>query len=166
MSGINRDREVLRDMGDAERRISNVIMAGQVVELDSSRARVRVQAGDTTTDWIPCITRRASNDRTWHVYEPGEQVMLAAPGGDLNHAVVLGAYYRDAFPAPADTEDVRRVIFKDGTIEEYDRKEHRWLLDMRANDGTMVILTGSTQVIIGPHNVWIRADRIDLNDDR
>ena len=49
MSGINRDREVLRDMGDAERRISNVIMFGQVVELDSIRARVLAASCSTPT---------------------------------------------------------------------------------------------------------------------
>ena len=163
---MNIDREVLRDMGDAERRISNIIVIGQVTELDAARARVRVRAGETLTGWLPFTTPRAGEDRTWHAPEPGEQVVLAAPGGDLAAAVVIGSCYRDAHPQPADTKDVRRTIFKDGTIEEYDRKEHRWRLDMRATDGTMEILTGTTQVIIGPHNVWIRADRIDFNDDR
>lgn len=164
--GINRDRDLLQDMTDAERRLSNVVLFGQVEALDAKRARVRVRAGPILSGWIACGTSRAGPDRTWHVYEPGEQVILVAPGGDLNQAVILGAYYRDAHPAPADSPDIRRTVFKDGTIEEYDRQNHHWLLDLRANNGTVEILTGTTQVCIGPGNLWLRADRIDLNDDR
>ena len=164
--GINRDREMLRDATDTERRLSNVIFLAEIAKLDAKKSLMRIKAGSIYSDWIPYMTLRAGPDRTWHIFEPGEQVLVAAPGGDINQAVVIGAVYQDDFPPPADTEDVRRTVFKDGTIEEYDRKQHHWLLDLRANDGTLEILTGTTQVLIGPHNVWLRADRIDLNDDR
>ena len=160
------DRNLPQDMTDAERRLANLVVLGQVAELDAERARVRVKAGPILTAWLPFTTGRAGPDVTWHAPEPGEQVVLVAPGGDLNQAVILGAYYRDAHPAPADSPDIRRTVFKDGTIEEYDRQNHHWLLDLRANNGTVEILTGTTQVRIGPGNLWLRADRIDLNDDR
>lgn len=164
--GINRDREILRDVTDTERRLSNTVFLAQVAKLDAKNARMRIQAGSIYSDWIPYMTLRAGPDRTWHIPEPGEQVLVAAPNGDINQAVVLGAVYQETFPPPADDENLSLTHYKDGTVLEYDREQHRWLLDMRANDGTMEIYTGTTQVIIGPHNVWLRADRIDLNDDR
>lgn len=163
---INSKRNVLQDLTDAERRLSNMIFMATIAKLDAKVARVRIKAGAIYSDWIPYMTLRAGPDRTWHAPEPGEQVLVAAPGGDINQAVVLGAVYQEAFPQPADDEDISRTIFKDKTVLEYDRKKHHWLLDMRANNGKVEIRTGSTQVIIGPSNVWIRADRIDLNDDR
>ena len=88
------ERNLHQDMTEAERRISNVALMGQVVALDTARARVRVQAGPITTGWLPFATVRAGLDRTWHPPEPGEQVLLVAPGGDLNQGVVVGSIYR------------------------------------------------------------------------
>ena len=66
------ERNLHQDMTEAERRISNVALMGQVVALDTARARVRVQAGPITTGWLPFATVRAGLDRTWHPPEPGE----------------------------------------------------------------------------------------------
>jgi len=85
------ERHLHQDMTEAERRLSNVVMLGQVAELDAKKARVRVQAGPILTAWLPFATVRAGPDRTWHAPEPGEQVVLIAPGGDLNQAVVVGS---------------------------------------------------------------------------
>ena len=85
------ERHLHQDMTEAERRLSNLVMLGQVAELDAARARVRVQAGPILTAWLPFATVRAGADRTWHAPEAGEQVVLVAPGGDLNQAVVVGS---------------------------------------------------------------------------
>ena len=76
------ERHLHQDMTEAERRLSNLVMLGQVAELDAKKARVRVQAGPILTAWLPFATVRAGLDRTWHAPEPGEQVVLVAPGGD------------------------------------------------------------------------------------
>lgn len=155
-----------RDLTDLERRVANVVRFGVVSAADYGAARVRVTAGQITTGWLPVMTSRAHEDVTWWMPEVGEQVVVVAPTGDLAQGVVLGAVYQARYPAPADRPTVHRQVYADGTIQEYDREAHHWLLDMRANDGTMEILTGTTQILIMPGNVYIRADRIDLNDDR
>ena len=94
-------RNLHQDMTEAERRMSNVALKGRVVELDAVRARVRVQAGAITTGWLPFVTARAGHDRTWHAPEPGEQVLVLSPCGDLNQGVVVGSIYRAEHPAPA-----------------------------------------------------------------
>jgi len=125
-------RNLHQDMTEAERRISNLAMMGQVVALDAARARVRVQAGPITTGWLPFACARAGEDRSWHPPEPGEQVVLLAPGGDLNQAVVVGSVYRADHPAPADSADISRTTFRDGAVMEYDREQHHWRLSVPA----------------------------------
>jgi len=85
------ERNLHQDMTEAERRISNVALMGQVVALDTTRARVRVQAGPITTGWLPFATLRAGLDRTWHPPEPGEQVLLVALVAILTRSVVVGS---------------------------------------------------------------------------
>ncbi len=132
-----------QDMTDAERRIANTVIMGCVSELDAAKARVRVSTGDTTTDWLPFATNRAGQDRTWHAPEPGEQVVIVCPCGDSNQGVVVGSVYRDAHPAPGNTENISRSIFKDGAILEYDREKHKYLLDV-PQGGSITLHIGQT----------------------
>lgn len=155
-------RNLHQDMTDAERRISNVVMLGQVAELDASSARVRVKAGPILTAWLPFATVRAGPDRTWHAPEPGEQVVLVAPGGDLNQAVVVGSIYRANHPAPADSADVSRTLFKDGAVMEYDRAQRHWRLAVPAG-GKIVLEIGPTRLELSDQGARLTAPRIDLN---
>ena len=156
------ERNLHQDMTEAERRISNVALMGQVVALDAGRARVRVQAGPITTGWLPFATMRAGHDRTWHPPEPGEQVLLVAPGGDLNQGVVVGSLYRAEHPAPADSEDVSRTLFKDGAVMEYDRAQHHWRLAVPAG-GKIVLEIGATTLELSDQGARLTSPRIDLN---
>ena len=156
------ERHLHQDMTEAERRLSNVVMLGQVAELDASRARVRVQAGPILTAWLPFATVRAGLDRTWHAPEPGEQVVLVAPGGDLNQAVVVGSLYRDAYPPPADSADISRTEWKDGAALAYDRQLHHWHLSVPAG-GKIVLEVGPSKIEMSDAGIKITGPRIDLN---
>lgn len=156
------ERHLHQDMTEAERRLSNVVMLGQVAELDTERARVRVQAGPITTGWLPFATVRAGQDRTWHPPEPGEQVLLVAPGGDLNQAVVVGSLYRDAYPPPADSADISRTEWKDGAALAYDRQMHHWRLSVPAG-GKIVLEVGPSKIEMSDAGIKITGPRIDLN---
>jgi len=156
------ERTLHQDMTEAERRISNVALMGQVVALDTARARVRVQAGPITTGWLPFATLRAGQDRTWHPPEPGEQVVLVAPGGDLNQGVVVGSIYRADHPAPADSEHISRTLFKDGAVMEYDRAQHHWRLSVPSG-GKIVLEIGPTRLELSDQGARLTAPRIDLN---
>lgn len=156
------DRNLHQDMTDAERRLSNVAMMGQVVELDAKRARVRVQAGPITTDWLPFTTTRAGHDRSWQPPEPGEQVLVVAPGGDLNQGVVVGSIYRTDHPAPADSEEITRTVYKDGAVMEYDRKQHHWRVSV-PKGGKIVLEIGPTRLELTDKGAKLSGPRIDLN---
>jgi phage baseplate assembly protein V len=113
------------DLADLQRRLANLIRVGVVAELDAAAARVRVSVGAITTDWLPWLTARAGADRTYWAPEPGEQILLLAPSGELAQAVVLPAIYQSAHPAPADAQTIHRTVYSDGTVVEYDRAAHK-----------------------------------------
>jgi len=156
------DRNLHRDMGEAERGLENIVCYGQVVAIDPPRARVKVQAGPVVTGWIPFATLRAGHDRTWHIPEPGEQVVLVAPAGDLAQATVVGSIYRAFHPAPADSVDVSRTLFKDGAVMEYDRAQHHWRLAVPAG-GRIVLEIGPSRIEMTDAGIRLVAPRIDLN---
>jgi len=124
---------------ELERRLANCLRVGVVHSADYDQARVRVQSGDLTTAWLPWFTQRAGGDRSWHAPEIGEQVMLLAPSGDLEQAIVLPSIYRSIHPAPAASADVSRTVYGDGLVIEHDRAAKVTRLSALESEGTIVI---------------------------
>jgi len=151
-------------MTDTERRVANVVRFGTIAEADYARARMRVRSGNVVTGWLPFTTGRAQGNRTWSPPEVGEQVVLVAPGGDLAQAVVIGAVYRAAEDgaAPGDRPTVRRTLYQDGSVEEYDRDSHTYTLSVVAA-GRIVLTVGGSSLEIDADGIRLRAPRIDLN---
>lgn len=129
------------------RQLGNLVQFGTVRELDTAAARVRVEVGDNLTAWLPWLTLRAGPDRTWWAPEPGEQVVVLAPVGDMAQGVVLPGIYSDAHPAPASSADVSRCEWKDGASAQYDRAAHRYELSVPAG-GQIVLRVGQTSLQI------------------
>jgi phage baseplate assembly protein V len=120
---------------------------GVIAQLDEANARVIVRAGGLTTDWLPWLTMRAGEDRTWWAPEPGEQVLVLSPYGDPAQAVVLPAIYQEAHPAPGSVKTTSRVEFKDGAFVQYDREGHHYHLDVPAG-GSITLHIGSTTLLL------------------
>jgi phage baseplate assembly protein V len=163
---------------DIERRVANTIRYGVIAEADYARARVRVRAGETLTDWIPFATARAGGDRTWHPVEVGEQVLLAAPHGDLRQAVVMGAVNSSPNPAPGDRATLSRTVYEDGTSITYDREAHSYSMDVNSaggitiniggssiflDDGKIMLSSNGSTLLIDGAGIKLEGGRIDLN---
>lgn len=116
-------------LSELDRRLANLIRVGVVAELDESSARVRVKSGEILTAWLPWLTHRAGQDRTWWAPEPGEQVLLLAPNGDMARGFVLPSLYQDASPPPGDRKTLHRTEYADGTSVEYDREAGHLTVD-------------------------------------
>lgn len=116
-------------LSDVDRRLANMLAYGTVEAVDYNRARAQVRTGENVTAWIPWGTGRAGPDRTWCAPEIGEQVLLAAPNGDLNQGCILTTVYQSRHPAPANRETLTRTVYDDGTVIEYDRKRGRLLIE-------------------------------------
>lgn len=136
-------------LAEHDRAIQQTIRLGRVAALDAAAGRVQVAIGQLTTGWIPWLTLRAGPDASWWAPEPGEQVLVLTPGGRGEQAVALPAVYSDAHPAPADAATVRRDVYADGAVVEYDRAAHR----LRAT-----LPGGGTAVLIAPGGVTIEGD--------
>lgn len=147
---------------ELERRLANSVRLGTIAELDEKNARVRVKSGKITTGWLPWTVGRAGPDRQWSAPEIGEQVIVAAPGGDLAQAVVLGSLYQDKHPAPGDSKDTTVTEWGDGARESYDRAGHVYNLTVPAG-GTINLVCGGSKIEISDAGVKITAARIDLN---
>ena len=127
-------------IGELERRLSNTIRPGTVLEADYAKARLRVTMGDNTSAWLPWLTSRAGEDRTWHAPEVGEQVIVMAPGGELSAGYVMpGGVYKNDYPANADKAEISRTTYKDGAILEYDREAHTHLLQLPEGSATVKV---------------------------
>jgi phage baseplate assembly protein V len=127
-------------LGELERRLSNTIRPGTVLEADYAKARLRVTMGDNTSAWLPWLTSRAGEDRTWHAPEVGEQVIVMAPGGELSAGYVMpGGVYKNDYPANADKAEISRTTYKDGAILEYDRENHTHLLQLPEGSATVKV---------------------------
>lgn len=127
------------------RRIENMIRFGTVAQVRTARpARVRVKTGENTTDWLPWCAGRAGHDRTWWAPEVGEQVMVLSPGGDLRAGAAYPAAYSDSHPQNAESADVARATFKDGTVIEYDRSVNV----LRVHSPKLITLVASSQIVL------------------
>jgi phage baseplate assembly protein V len=134
-------------LGELDRRLANIVRVGTIKELDEANARVKVDLGDLTTDWLPWGTARSGGDRSWSAHEVGEQVMLFAPSGELAAACVMGSIPQDAHPAPANSKDHTRYEWSDGAFQDYDRAGHHYVLDI-PSAGDLTLHVGAATLVL------------------
>jgi phage baseplate assembly protein V len=149
---------------ETERILANLIRIGVVTELDDTKARVKVRTGGIVTDWLPWLTHRASEDRSWWAPEPGEQVVVLSPYGDQSQAVVMPAIYQTAYPATADKRTIRRTIYQDGTVVEYDREAH--VMNITLNPaGTFNVTVGGSLITMNTGRILLSSNGSTLELD-
>jgi len=140
------------EIAEIARRLENIIRLGVVEQADYNTARVRIRSGDMLTGWLPWLTSRASNDRTWWAPEIGEQVIIFCPSGDPAQGIVMHGIYQSNHPANENNPDVMRADFSNGTFVEHNR-----------STGKLTISAAGDIDIIAAGNVQISGQRIDLN---
>jgi phage baseplate assembly protein V len=104
---------------ELERMLANLVRIGRVAEVDTANARVKLQIGGLTTDWLPWGVGRAGTTRTWSAPTVGEQRVILSPYGDMTQAVVGAAIYQDDHAAPASSGDQEHVVFPDGSSVDF-----------------------------------------------
>lgn len=147
-------------LSELMRKVANLVRVGTVETVDYPKAVARVRFGDIVTHWLPWTVERAGNDRTWWAPEPGEQVVVVSPDGDLSQGVISGSLYRAAHSAPAESVDVARVVYSDGCVIEYDRAAHK--LTANVPGDVDVTASGNVEVTAG-EKIEATAPRITLN---
>ncbi|MGE4169144.1 MAG: phage baseplate assembly protein V [Candidatus Margulisiibacteriota bacterium] len=116
-------------VSELTRRLANLIRVGIVSQIDVENARVKIVTSQIETDWLPWLTSRAGDDTSWWAPSIDEQVLILSPSGELSTGVVLPAIYSDLKPANADTSQVHRITYSDGTVIEYDKEQNKLKVD-------------------------------------
>ncbi|MDF7662400.1 phage baseplate assembly protein V [Erwiniaceae bacterium L1_54_6] len=102
------------------RLVMNMIRIGTVIEVDLLMTVARVQTGGLQTDWIRWGADRAGDAVTWWAPSVGEQVVLFAPGGALENAVIaFSLYSQDTLP-PDNGKKTNVTRYPDGARKSYD----------------------------------------------
>lgn len=153
---------------ETDRRLANIVTIGTVKAVDAANGLLQVDLDGPESEWIPWTVSRAGGDRSWWAPEVGEQVVVAAPSGDLGGAVVLGSLYQDDYPEPATSLDVHRIIYSDGTIVEYDRAAHQLLANLgaskiQASRTEIVLQVGSAKISITSSGIAITGGTLTHN---
>lgn len=102
------DNDLAFRVAELERKSSNYIRPGRIAEVDTERARVKVQwavqtDGDpAVSPWLPWVAVRAGTTLVWSAPSLGEQVLMLSPSGELEQAFVLPGIYQIPLVPPTD----------------------------------------------------------------
>ena len=135
------------ESNELNRRLANIITLGVVAQADYLSARVRVTIGAILSDWLPWLTLRGGNDRTWWPPEIGEQVVVLSPSGDLGQGVVLSALFQDDYPNTDIVAGKNSVTYADGAVIEYDRESHHLSAKLPSGGTAQLIADGGITII-------------------
>lgn len=112
------------NVSDLTRRIDNLIRLGTISAVDHARARCTVRTGGLVVPNLAWVTLRAGASRDWDPPTIGEQCVLFSPGGETAQGVALVGLFSQQRPAPANSANLRRRIYPDGAVIDYDHATH------------------------------------------
>lgn len=147
-------------ISELNRKLANIMRIGLVKEVDYEKARVRAKVGEFITDWLPWITTRAGEDRSWFSPNIDEQVMVLSPFGELSLGVVLPAIYQEKYPALENKKEVNSFKFGDGTKLSYDQEKHHFEVDVVDK---ITLKVGESSIEMTKKEIKLKAQRINLN---
>lgn len=147
-------------ISELQRKLANIVRIGVVKEIDYEKAKVRVKIGDIVTDYLPWITSRAGEERSWLPPSINEQVVILSPLGELSLGVVLAGIYQQNYSAPENSEMINSLVFQDGTKFTYDKEKHH--LEIEVAD-KITLKAGESSIEMTKGSIKLKARRIDLN---
>lgn len=129
--------------------IKNLIRFGVVSEVipEKCAARVTFQDRDNLVSAeLPVLQASCLQNAFYSLPDVGDNVVcLMCPNDQNGSGFILGSFYNEKNPAPAQDENISMIKFQDGTTISYNRESH--LLSVKC---------------VG--NIKINGKRIDLNE--
>lgn len=112
---LSRIRELMR-------RVENLLRYATVLDVDTSKARLKVQYADgTTSGWLPAFSQRAGDSISWHFPDIGERVMILSPSGEPTAGIALCGIYTDSHPNPSQDHDLHLMQYPNGDFHQHHR---------------------------------------------
>ena len=143
-------RELEERVEALEALVNQLFRLGEVVSVVDGKARVRVRMPDAdgmTSKELPVMTSRTHKNKSYDLFDVGEQVLsLFLPGG-IEQGFVLGALYSDQDEVPVSSRNKTHYAWPDGAFFEYDRKS-----------GEMTVSTPGTVRVVSAGGVTLDAD--------
>ena len=133
-------------LAEIGRKLANLIIPGIVHDVDATTARARVRSGNMVTGWLPWLTVRAGSDRSWWAPDEEEQVLLLCPEGDTAQAWILPSSYTERYQQPTIDNHKAAVFFSDGSMVEYDKKNHVLNISLARGAKTFIQSSGAVHV--------------------
>ncbi|BFD48306.1 MAG: hypothetical protein DMENIID0003_13800 [Wolbachia endosymbiont of Sergentomyia squamirostris] len=147
-------------ISELQRKLANIVRIGVVKEVDYEKAKVRVKIGELLTDFLPWITSRAGEERSWLPPSINEQVVILSPLGELSLGVVLAGIYQQKYAAPENKKEINSVKFQDGTRLLHDKEKHHLEIEVV---GKITLKAGESSIEMTKSEIKLKADRINLN---
>lgn len=150
-------------VAELERLLANIVRVGVVSSVGDAAGSARVvfdDRDDMVSFDLPVMQRQSLQNKDYAMQDVGEQVVcLFLPSG-VEQGFVLGSLYSSKEARPADSRDVRRVQFSDGTAIEYNRATH--VLTAAVQGNVVVTATGNINAS-ADGEVVVTAPNITLN---
>lgn len=134
------------EIAEMNRQLNCLARVGTVHSVDYTTNTARVEFGTVVTDYLPWLTTRAAGNRTYDSLEVGEQVFVITPPGQIS-GIIVGVLNQSAYPAPENSPDIQMTVYKDGSVIQYDRSEHRLTADIKGD--VSVVAAGSIEAKAG-----------------
>lgn len=108
--------------------IRNLIRQGVVSAVYPAKATVRVVFADRdnlVSAELPVLQGFGLKNKSYVLPDVNESVVcLMLPNGDDGQGFVLGSFYHEQSPPPAQSQDISMIRFADGSSISYDRAKH------------------------------------------
>lgn len=116
-------RSVEYRLAALEALVANLVRVGTISQVNYSGPvpKARVQIGQLETTWLPLPAVRAGGDRATWLLEVGEQVVVLAPGGRLEEAMISHSLHKTTSAGTTVSADVAKIQFSDGSIVKMNR---------------------------------------------
>ncbi|MEM1284949.1 MAG: phage baseplate assembly protein V [Pseudomonadota bacterium] len=156
-----------RRIVELERRLEATVRVGTVTEIDPEKGLAKVDLGTPSepllTAWVPW-TERAGAIKTWTPPEPGEQVRLISPTGDIAQGWIDQGGFSNENQQPHNKGRERRMTVGDTTITETGGQVLIQTPDAKI-ECTTAKVEAETSAVIETKTALVKAERVDLGDE-
>lgn len=154
---------------DLNARIANLIRIGTVAEVDYSKARARIDLGQSKTNWLPWLTMSAGQTNSWLAPDIGEQVVILSPSGQVNQGVVINGLYHNNTPPPSQSPDEFLVKFGDGTEVSHNPEDKQTSIrstgQVSIYAAERIVIESNSKVNINAKEASINSEKVSINGD-
>ena len=128
--------DLLRRIDALERALANLIRIGAVARVEGDTAEV--DFGGNVSAALPWTTSRAHGDSEWNPPDVGEQVLVFAPGGLLEDAVIGDSIFQSKYGRPDGGQGVHVRRYANGATLTHDNASGNMVFDLK---GAFIVKT-------------------------